>query len=39
VTAVIPATGRPDRQADQLRAGTGPLLSAAQQAELVAQFA
>ncbi|MDR6992774.1 aldo/keto reductase [Luteimonas sp. 3794] len=39
VTAVIPATGRPDRQADQLRAGTGPLLSEAQQAELVAQFA
>ena len=38
VTAVIPATGRPDRQADQLRAGTGPLLSAAQQAELVARF-
>ncbi|WP_236550973.1 aldo/keto reductase [Luteimonas sp. 9C] len=39
VTAVIPATGRPDRQADQLRAGTGPLLSEAQQAELVARFA
>ncbi len=39
VTAVIPATGRPDRQADQLRAGTGTLLSEAQQAELVAQFA
>jgi len=39
VTAVIPATGRPDRQADQLRAGSGPLLSEAQQAELVAQFA
>lgn len=39
VTAVIPATGRPDRQADQLRAGTGPLLSETQQAELVAQFA
>ena len=39
VTAVIPATGRPDRQADQLRAGSGALLSEAQQAELVAQFA
>ena len=39
VTAVIPATSRPDRQADQLRAGTGPLLSEAQQAELVQMFA
>ncbi|PBJ82438.1 aldo/keto reductase [Lysobacteraceae bacterium NML93-0399] len=39
VTAVIPATGRPDRQADQLRAGSGPMLSEAQQAELVAMFA
>lgn len=39
VTAVIPATGRPDRQADQLRAGRGPMLSEAQQAELVAMFA
>ena len=38
VTAVIPATSRPDRQADQLRAGQGPLLSQAQQAELTAMF-
>ncbi|MCD9028289.1 aldo/keto reductase [Luteimonas sp. BDR2-5] len=39
VTAVIPATSRPDRQADQLQAGTGPLLSDAQQTELVRLFA
>lgn len=39
VTVVIPATSRPDRQADQLNAGTGPLLSEAQQAELTAMFA
>ena len=38
VTAVIPATGKPERQADNLRAGRGALLSPAQQAELVAQF-
>ena len=38
VTAVIPATSRPDRQADQLRAGHGPLLSEARQAELTAMF-
>ncbi|MCD9032316.1 aldo/keto reductase [Luteimonas sp. Y-2-2-4F] len=38
VTAVIPATGKPDRQADNLRAGTGELLSQAQQDELVALF-
>jgi aryl-alcohol dehydrogenase-like predicted oxidoreductase len=35
VTAVIPATGKPDRQSDNLRAGSGPLLTAAQQKELV----
>jgi aryl-alcohol dehydrogenase-like predicted oxidoreductase len=35
VTAVIPATGKPDRQSDNLRAGVGPLLSAAQKAELI----
>lgn len=35
VTAVIPATGKPDRQSDNLKAGFGPLLTAAQQAELV----
>jgi diketogulonate reductase-like aldo/keto reductase len=39
VTVVIPATGKPDRQSDNLKAGAGPLLSAAQQAELVAMFA
>lgn len=39
VTAVIPATSRPDRQADQLKAGRGPLLTAAQQQELIAMFA
>jgi aryl-alcohol dehydrogenase-like predicted oxidoreductase len=39
VTAVIPATGKPERQADNLRGGTGPLLDDAQQAELVAMFA
>ncbi|WP_052631898.1 aldo/keto reductase [Pseudoxanthomonas suwonensis] len=38
VTAVIPATGKPERQRDQLKAGSGPLLSAAQQQELVRQF-
>jgi aryl-alcohol dehydrogenase-like predicted oxidoreductase len=36
VTAVIPATGKPDRQSDNLKAGFGPLLTAAQQKELVA---
>ena len=39
VTTVIPATGKPERQADQLKAGTGPLLSAAQQQELIQRFA
>lgn len=38
VTAVIPATGRPDRQRDNLKAGVGPLLSEAQQKELVEAF-
>ena len=36
VTAVIPATGKPDRQTDNLKAGFGPLLTAAQRKELVA---
>lgn len=36
VTAVIPATGKPDRQSDNLKAGYGPLLSAAQKKELIA---
>jgi aryl-alcohol dehydrogenase-like predicted oxidoreductase len=39
VTVVIPATGKPDRQLDQLKAGIGPLLSQAQQQELVRSFA
>ncbi len=39
VTAVIPATGKPERQADNLGGGTAPLLDETQQAELVAMFA
>ncbi len=39
VTVVIPATGKPERQADNLKGGTGPLLSQAQQDELTAMFA
>jgi diketogulonate reductase-like aldo/keto reductase len=39
VTVVIPATGKPHRQADNLRAGTGPLLDSEQQKELIASFA
>jgi aryl-alcohol dehydrogenase-like predicted oxidoreductase len=35
VTAVIPATGKPDRQTDNLKAGFGPLLTAAQKQELI----
>jgi aryl-alcohol dehydrogenase-like predicted oxidoreductase len=35
VTAVIPATGKPDRQSDNLKAGFGPLLNARQKTELV----
>lgn len=35
VTVVIPATGKPDRQSDNLKAGVGPLLNAKQKAELV----
>jgi len=38
VTVVIPATGKPERQADNLAGGIGPLLSEAQQAELVRMF-
>ncbi|MBH3409369.1 MULTISPECIES: aldo/keto reductase [Pseudomonas] len=38
VTTVIPATGRPDRQLDQLKAGHEPLLSQAQQQALIKQF-
>jgi len=39
VTTVIPATGRPDRQLDQLKAGHEPLLTQAQQQALIKQFA
>ena len=39
VTVVIPATGKPDRQTDNLRAGSGDMLDAAQRAELIAKFA
>ncbi|WP_149194077.1 aldo/keto reductase [Luteimonas suaedae] len=39
VTAVIPATGKAHRQADNLQAGTGALLDEDQQAELVRMFA
>jgi aryl-alcohol dehydrogenase-like predicted oxidoreductase len=35
VTAVIPATGKPDRQSDNLKAGFGPMLTSQQKAELV----
>lgn len=36
VTAVIPATSKPDNQSDNLKAGFGPLLDATQRAALVA---
>ena len=36
VTAVIPATGKPDRQTDNLKAGTGPDLTPAQREALIA---
>lgn len=39
VTTVIPATSRPDRQIDQLKAGYEPLLSQAQRRALIKQFA
>jgi aryl-alcohol dehydrogenase-like predicted oxidoreductase len=35
VTAVIPATGKPDRQSDNLKAGLGPLLRPEQKADLI----
>lgn len=38
VTVVIPATGKPERQADNLKGGVGPLLAASQQSELIAMF-
>jgi diketogulonate reductase-like aldo/keto reductase len=39
VTVVIPATGKPHRQADNLKGGIGALLDKAQQDELIAMFA
>lgn len=39
VTVVIPATGKPERQADNLQGGVGPLLNQAQQDELIGMFA
>lgn len=39
VTAVIPATGKPDRQSDNLRAGVGPDLDEAQRQSLIAALA
>ncbi len=39
VTVTIPATGKPERQADNLRGGIGALLTQAQQDELVKLFA
>ena len=35
VTVVIPATGKPDRQSDNLKAGAGPILSGKQRADLI----
>ncbi|MDX9873572.1 MAG: aldo/keto reductase [Spongiibacteraceae bacterium] len=39
VTTVIPATGKPDRQSDNLKAGFGPDLDEAQRRALIAVFA
>lgn len=36
VTVVIPATGKPDRQSDNLKAGSGPMLTQAQRDDLIA---
>jgi len=36
---VIPATAKPDRQSDNLRAGIGADLDATQRQSLIAQFA
>lgn len=38
VTVVIPATGKPERQSDNLLAGFGPDLDQAQRQSLIAQF-
>lgn len=39
VTVVIPATGKPDRESDNLKAGTGPILDAKQRASLIEEVA
>jgi diketogulonate reductase-like aldo/keto reductase len=39
VTVVIPATGKPERQRDNLKGGIGPMLTAAQQADVRRLFA
>lgn len=39
VTVVIPATGKPDRQSDNLKAGVGPDLDEAQRQSLIAALA
>jgi aryl-alcohol dehydrogenase-like predicted oxidoreductase len=39
VTVVIPATGKPDRQSDNLKAGLGPALDAKQREALIAALA
>jgi diketogulonate reductase-like aldo/keto reductase len=39
VTVVIPATGKPNRQADNLKAGLGPDLTEEQRASLIAALA
>lgn len=39
VTAVIPATGKPERQSDNLAAGTGPTLTEEQRRALIKLFA
>lgn len=39
VTVVIPATGKPERQVDNLKGGIGPMLTAAQQADVRQLFA
>lgn len=39
VTTVIPATGKPDRQTDNLKAGVGPDLTSAQRDALIATLA
>lgn len=39
VTVTIPATGKPERQADNLKGGVGALLTRAQQDELIGMFA